>query len=130
MGGMGGSGMKEGDWMCASCGDHQFARNVACRKCGAARPDGAGCAGGGMGGGMAGGMGGGMGGMGGSGMKEGDWMCASCGDHQFARNVECRKCGAARPEGAGCTGGGMAGGKGGMGGGMGNMMQMMQTMMG
>lgn len=29
---------------------------------------------------------------------EGDWKCAKCGDHQFARNRECRNCGAAREE--------------------------------
>jgi len=28
-----------GDWICASCGDHQFARNTICRSCGAPRPD-------------------------------------------------------------------------------------------
>jgi hypothetical protein len=29
--------------------------------------------------------------------KEGDWECPSCGDHQFRRNLKCRKCGGARP---------------------------------
>merc|ERR1711862_461372 len=24
----------------------------------------------------------------------GDWNCSKCGDHQFARNMSCRKCGA------------------------------------
>jgi len=28
-----------GDWICQSCGDHQFARNVSCRSCGAPKPD-------------------------------------------------------------------------------------------
>lgn len=27
-----------GDWMCPGCGDHQFAKNDACRLCGMARP--------------------------------------------------------------------------------------------
>eukprot|EP00444_Apocalathium_aciculiferum_P017590 CAMPEP_0183455500 /NCGR_PEP_ID=MMETSP0370-20130417/126809_1 /TAXON_ID=268820 /ORGANISM="Peridinium aciculiferum, Strain PAER-2" /LENGTH=61 /DNA_ID=CAMNT_0025647091 /DNA_START=45 /DNA_END=227 /DNA_ORIENTATION=+ len=56
--------VKPGDWNCSSCGDHQFARNAACRKCGAAKDGGCmgGDMGGGMGGGMCGGMGGGMGG--------------------------------------------------------------------
>eukprot|EP00931_Biecheleriopsis_adriatica_P051187 TRINITY_DN29666_c0_g1_i1.p1 TRINITY_DN29666_c0_g1~~TRINITY_DN29666_c0_g1_i1.p1 ORF type:complete len:716 (-),score=184.64 TRINITY_DN29666_c0_g1_i1:52-2199(-) len=27
---------------------------------------------------------------------EGDWKCAKCGDHQFARNRECRNCGHVR----------------------------------
>jgi len=26
--------LKEGDWFCTMCGDHQFAKNTACRKCG------------------------------------------------------------------------------------------------
>lgn len=29
--------------------------------------------------------------------KTGDWTCAGCGDHQFARNRVCRKCGAQPP---------------------------------
>ena len=33
--------------------------------------------------------------------KEGDWGCPNCGDHQFARNVACRQCGAAKPAGSG-----------------------------
>lgn len=34
-------------------------------------------------------------------MAPGDWACPSCNDHQFARNRACRRCGAARPVGAG-----------------------------
>merc|ERR1712217_206618 len=30
---------------------------------------------------------------------DGDWICEQCGDHQFARNKECRKCGAPKPVG-------------------------------
>ena len=26
--------MRPGDWLCASCGDHQFAKNTACQRCG------------------------------------------------------------------------------------------------
>merc|ERR1711869_63375 len=37
----------------------------------------------------------------GYGMKPGDWECVACGDVQFARNIECRKCGAPKPEGFG-----------------------------
>merc|ERR1719157_368624 len=33
--GGGKKGTKEGDWDCLACGDLQFARNDACRKCGA-----------------------------------------------------------------------------------------------
>ncbi|CAE7525985.1 unnamed protein product [Symbiodinium natans] len=93
---------KEGDWHCSQCGDHQFARNATCRKCGAPRD------GGGRGGRMMqavpppaarGGCGGDY--------KQGDWTCSDCGDHQFARNASCRKCGAPRPDAGGF--GGMAG---------------------
>ena len=28
--------------------------------------------------------------------REGDWNCQKCGDHQFASNKQCRKCGAAK----------------------------------
>eukprot|EP00930_Biecheleria_cincta_P037392 TRINITY_DN25661_c0_g1_i1.p1 TRINITY_DN25661_c0_g1~~TRINITY_DN25661_c0_g1_i1.p1 ORF type:complete len:639 (+),score=114.81 TRINITY_DN25661_c0_g1_i1:31-1917(+) len=31
-------------------------------------------------------------------MEPGDWICAYCGDWQFARNVACRKCGQERKE--------------------------------
>eukprot|EP00435_Cladocopium_sp_Y103_P021129 s1693_g5.t1 len=69
-----------GDWNCPQCGDYQFGRNAACRKCGAPKPakitapavrnaD----------------------------FKDGDWNCPDCGDHQFARNATCRRCGASRP---------------------------------
>jgi len=60
---------------------------------------------GGMGGGMMGGMQGGMGG--GMGMRAaqqqlpGDWHCPQCNDLQFARNKQCRMCGAERPLTAG-----------------------------
>jgi len=29
--------------------------------------------------------------------REGDWVCPSCGDHQFAKNSSCRKCGQPKP---------------------------------
>merc|ERR1719291_991385 len=91
--------VKPGDWTCASCGDHQFARNTACRKCGAAKPEeddgmvatAGGCQGGSM---MP------------SYAKPGDWTCTACGDLQFARNAACRKCGAAKSGGVTAAGGG------------------------
>ena len=30
--------LKAGDWLCSGCGDLQFARNKACRRCGAGKP--------------------------------------------------------------------------------------------
>ncbi|CAK0879864.1 unnamed protein product [Prorocentrum cordatum] len=178
---------QEGDWYCPACGDHQFAKNTACRSCGTEKPfftpapkgggkapasfggggkgahgGGGGSPYGGGGGGPYGGGGGGpyggggghyggggspyggggggpygggggawgcggggaygpagagrplggcgpyggrgaappAGGMGLSardGFKPGDWTCAACGDHQFAKNESCRKCGAEKP---------------------------------
>lgn len=123
--------MMEGDWICDSCGDHQFARNVACRKCGAPKSGGSTEAAP-FSGRMnkanqipgAFGMGsnasfGDFGGGGGSAQPTipGDWNCPACGDHQFARNQACRKCGAPKSgAGAGAAVGGGKGGKGGKGG--------------
>jgi len=76
------SPQRPGDWICPHCQDHVFARNVSCRKCGAARPEHdavpSGVAAAAV-------------------MKPGDWTCPSCHDLVFARNKACRRCGAARP---------------------------------
>eukprot|EP00931_Biecheleriopsis_adriatica_P066566 TRINITY_DN40896_c0_g1_i1.p1 TRINITY_DN40896_c0_g1~~TRINITY_DN40896_c0_g1_i1.p1 ORF type:complete len:307 (+),score=40.82 TRINITY_DN40896_c0_g1_i1:53-973(+) len=45
-------------------------------------------------------------------LSPGDWICPGCMDHQFARNVVCRRCGTPRPEGAGLS---VGGGKGTLG---------------
>merc|ERR1712107_816813 len=96
-GGGGGKGkdLRPGDWYCPACNDLQFSRNDTCRKCGEPRPGG--------GGGKDFGGFGGFGGKGGGGKmsKPGDWNCPACGDLQFARNSECRKCGEPAPAGAG-----------------------------
>merc|ERR1719213_557637 len=34
-------------------------------------------------------------------LKDGDWFCPACSDHQYGRNIACRKCGEPRPEGKG-----------------------------
>jgi len=77
-----GLGMKPGDWMCSSCGDHQFAKNTECRKCGAARSGG--------------------GGWGAKGKRAGDWFCPNCNDLQYADNAKCRKCSTPNPDPEGC----------------------------
>jgi len=185
-----------GDWICANCGDHQFARNETCRKCHSPKPESAKQAafavpnawgGDAWGGAMTGGAAAGSplqdtvpaspaeveqflilnmvephaqakfrgmdpkaqrlvinkGSLEGARdptaafisrcaqiekiargqvmVPPGDWICNSCGDHQFARNESCRKCGAAKPAGAG------AGAMGG-GGDMSQMMAMAQMM--
>eukprot|EP00928_Gymnodinium_smaydae_P004763 TRINITY_DN11624_c0_g1_i1.p1 TRINITY_DN11624_c0_g1~~TRINITY_DN11624_c0_g1_i1.p1 ORF type:complete len:457 (+),score=113.79 TRINITY_DN11624_c0_g1_i1:200-1570(+) len=74
--------LKPGDWNCPGCGDLQFARNSACRRCGTPRPAEAGAPRN-------------------AGLpwfaEAGDWLCPGCGDLQFKRNSNCRKCGTPRP---------------------------------
>lgn len=99
---------KKEDWDCPQCGDFQFARNDACRKCKTPRPTTAAAttttkatnnaslnatnnatfgeatnqqqqA------------------QGGAKERKQDWICLKCNDKQFARNVKCRKCGALPP---------------------------------
>jgi len=87
-------GFKENDWICKACKNHNYASKMSCNKCGAPRE------------GMM--MGAGMMMMGkggavmmpmamGKNMKEGDWMCSACGNHNYSSRTACNKCGAARP---------------------------------
>lgn len=76
----GGMQPKPGDWYCPSCNDLQFARNVQCKRCGSPNPNPTNTAGSSFH------------------MKPGDWLCPNCGDLQFARNAQCRKCGTSNPE--------------------------------
>lgn len=87
-----------GDWNCPNCNDLQFSRNSLCRKCGTPRPMG--------GGGQMGYEPAGKG-LGGKGKTQspGDWICGNCGDLQFARNTQCRKCGEPKPVGSQAQGG-------------------------
>lgn len=104
---------RPGDWTCPSCGFSNFQRRTACFRCSfpamAAAPDPMG-----YGYGYAppsmmpphmGHGGHGMGhsrGMGGNGgvvpFRAGDWKCGSegCGYHNFAKNINCLRCGAPR----------------------------------
>ncbi|CAK0903238.1 unnamed protein product, partial [Prorocentrum cordatum] len=79
---------RPGDWNCPGCGDHVFAKNSTCRRCGAPKPEGVTQA---VTGGPAT-----VGGPGGSFVlqnRPGDWTCPNCGDHVFAKNDVCRRCG-------------------------------------
>jgi len=83
--GMATAGVKPGDWHCPNCGDLQFAKNVECRKCSTPNPDPAGSQAA-MEAGIAAAAAKHT-------EKPGDWYCPNCGDLQFAKNLECRKCG-------------------------------------
>lgn len=61
--------LKEGDWLCPSCGNHNYASRVNCNKCQALR----------------------------EGMKQGDWVCRSCKNHNFKNKTACNRCAAPRP---------------------------------
>ncbi|KAJ5737779.1 uncharacterized protein N7483_002904 [Penicillium malachiteum] len=105
---------RPGDWTCPSCGFSNFQRRTACFRCSfpamAAAPDPMGYGYGygppsmmpaHMGGHGHGGMGHSRG-MGGNGgvvpFRAGDWKCGSegCGYHNFAKNINCLRCGAPR----------------------------------
>jgi len=120
-------GMKQGDWTCAKCGDHQFARNTECRQCGTSKgkseihkkPGDWQCSDAKCGylnfaknaachkcqlpcpdheASMAAWEAGIASGLHIQKTLAGDWNCPSCNDHQFAKNAECRKCGTPNPD--------------------------------
>lgn len=65
--------VREGDWMCANCGNHNYANRAVCNRCGGPKSPPAGQG------------------------REGDWMCPSCGNHNYANRQACNRCGAAKP---------------------------------
>jgi len=92
--------MKPGDWMCAGCGNHNFASRQACNKCQGPRTDQASLTGAASGYGPALTMAGAAS-MSPYGIpfvkqvadvKDGDWICHECANHNFASRVNCNKC--------------------------------------
>lgn len=89
------SEFKQGDWNCKACGNHNFARRTECKQCQAAKP-------------AAGDesptkkarLADANEAPAGAGFLAGDWNCAACGNHNFARRTACNKCQAAKPGGA------------------------------
>lgn len=63
---------REGDWICTTCGNHNFSCTVVCKKCGEEVREG---------------------------FKRGDWICRSCHNHNFAKRSTCANvvCGAPKP---------------------------------
>jgi hypothetical protein len=102
------NGFRPGDWICSSCGNHNYASKANCNKCHMPKvmADASGALGlGGLGLGMGGGgvpplmnllgISGVLGGGVNPKFRQGDWMC-SCGNHNYASRSACGKCGVAK----------------------------------
>mmetsp|Transcript_90253 Transcript_90253/g.162741 ORF Transcript_90253/g.162741 Transcript_90253/m.162741 type:complete len:271 (+) Transcript_90253:69-881(+) len=77
--------MREGDWMCGGCNNHNYANREVCNRCqGPKAPTG-------------------------GNTRPGDWSCPSCSNHNYARRETCNKCGIPKP-GLGPSPGGRQGG--------------------
>lgn len=74
----------EGDWICNTCGNHNYSGRVVCNRCDEEVREG---------------------------MKRGDWICRSCKNHNFAKRTTCGNviCGATRQDGDEKTMGGAGG---------------------
>merc|ERR1712216_715012 len=95
MGGEKGSNFRPGDWICPSCGNHNYASKVACNKCGMPKAADmqsqiltsvaqAWMGQQGWGGGVS---------TSGQQMRPGDWECKACGNVNYASREVCNKCG-------------------------------------
>lgn len=103
--------MREGDWICPSCANHNYANKVVCNRCAMPNTNSPGKAAGlGKGGGYGkaaapqalSGKGRGM--PYGkpavspmslattTGMRPGDWLCPLCGNHNYANRATCNRC--------------------------------------
>merc|ERR1719345_404404 len=75
MGNMGGPNMRQGDWMCPACQNHNYASREACNKCSAPKDVR----------------------VANSGMRPGDWICPACSNHNYASKAACNKCSVPKP---------------------------------
>ncbi|CAK9088853.1 RanBP2-type zinc finger protein At1g67325 [Durusdinium trenchii] len=87
------AGLREGDWICMSCANHNYADKVNCNKCGLAAennkqlmspraPQATSMPGT-------------------QEFREGDWVCPSCSNHNYASRLACNKCKIVTKPGAG-----------------------------
>eukprot|EP00930_Biecheleria_cincta_P084028 TRINITY_DN73526_c0_g1_i1.p1 TRINITY_DN73526_c0_g1~~TRINITY_DN73526_c0_g1_i1.p1 ORF type:complete len:341 (+),score=42.21 TRINITY_DN73526_c0_g1_i1:49-1023(+) len=93
--------MKEGDWICGDCDNHNFASRQVCNRCQAPKeaprpPPSRREFGGSPGGGR-----------GAPEMKDGDWICSECSNHNFASREVCNRCHAPKRPPPGPSGGQM-----------------------
>lgn len=66
--------MKEGDWTCPLCNNHNYASRQVCNRCTGPRPPPPG-----------------------ENVRPGDWMCPACGNHNYAKRQACNKCQTLKP---------------------------------
>ena len=78
--GGGATTMREGDWICPKCANHNYKSKTSCNKChipkdGVPIPTAAD-------------------------LRPGDWICPSCNNHNYKSKTVCNKCHKAPPAGA------------------------------
>jgi len=88
--------VREGDWTCTACQNHNFASRAVCNRCQGPKD----------------GFSAEPAPRGPSGARDGDWMCPSCNNHNFAQRMACNRCQGPKPGMGGCPMGGGYGGKG------------------
>lgn len=69
--------VRDGDWTCPGCANHNFAHRAHCNRCQTLRPD----------------------------FKEGDWVCSGCQNLNFAIREQCNRCKLPRRHSTGVGGG-------------------------
>jgi len=66
--------MREGDWTCQSCTNHNYSSRQVCNRCHGPRPPPPG-----------------------ENVRSGDWQCPACGNHNYKSRAACNKCKMAKP---------------------------------
>ena len=84
--------VRDGDWLCESCGGHNFATKIACFTCRSPRPPGYS-----LPAAVEGEEAEAAGGKTGTAVLPGDWTCPNCKENVFAKRNRCYKCSTSRP---------------------------------